>query len=176
MYPYFAAGFMLHKIMENSGNKLDDIVSSKKYVITLMSAAIFVVLFIFFNHDSYIYTTHISLLEADNAIVQFGIDVYRWIIGIAGSVFVIMLCKIVYEKIMNSKATRCVVALGQISLGIYILNSYTNTYILAKITPWATPNMVIWIVETAASIAIYFLCTWVIRKIPIANRLMFGGR
>ncbi len=173
MYPYFVVGFLIHKRNILDGKEWP----LKRYTILCGALIVtFAILFIFYDRSSFVYTTKISLLRADNAATQLGINLYRWLIGFIGSSMVILIVKMIYERCSKSIFIKVGTALGQSSLGIYILNSYTNTYILPMMTAWAMPNIVIWMTETAVSMAIYFLCVWVIRKISIANRLLLGGR
>ncbi len=173
MYPYFIAGFLF--------NKINGVVLYKKYVkkdwpLFVVSIIIFIFLYSFYNKDSYIYITAISLLEKKNKLlVQLGIDLYRYIIGFSGSLVVILGCKLITGR-RPGLVLKLIVYWGRISLGIYILNSYSNLYLIAKITQNFSPNLLIWIVETIFSMAVYVVIIESIRKFPIANKLLLGGR
>ena len=76
----------------------------------------------------------------------------------------------------NGKGVRFIAYLGRISLGIYILNTYTNSYVLQRITKTIEANALIWIVETVISIALYGIVIELIKKVPIGRKLLLGGR
>ncbi len=171
MFPYFAAGFLFNKY--KGGEKCRKFWGKESPTFIGIAIA-FIVLFLFYGRDSYIYTTGISLL-GKNGLLQLGIDVYRWIIGFVGSIMVILLCKMVCEK-WNGKGVRFIAYLGRISLGIYILNTYTNSYVLQRITKTIEANALIWIVETVISIALYGIVIELIKKVPIGRKLLLGGR
>lgn len=175
MYPYFAAGFLFNKI--NGTEKYKKYVKRDLFAVS-SAAVIFSLLILFYNYNSYIYTSHISILEADNAIRQFGIDIYRYIIGFVGSIAVIILCKMIYNKYHNSdnKVIKLVEKFGQNSMGIYILNTYVNTIFLLPLTKSFSPNILIWVFETILSFIFYSVAIFTIKKVPYANKVLFGGR
>ena len=171
MYPYFIAGFLF--------NKFDGIALYRKYVkkdwkVFAILVVAFTVLFAFYNYDSFIYTTAISVL-GENGFSQIGIDLYRWEIGFIGSFMVILACKMISGR-WSSVEIKVIAYLGQISLGVYILNSYFNLYVVRKITSSIQPSLFIWIVETILSMSLYIIFIEVIRRIPLANKLLLGGR
>lgn len=170
--PYFVSGYLFNKY--NGMNLYDKKVKKDWYALAASGVA-FVILFIFYGHDSYIYTTGISVLGENNVIKQLGIDIYRWTIGFAGSVAVIILCKMICEK-WKDAGVHLFAYFGQISLGIYILNSYVNSYVLRRITGSFSPNVLIWILETVVSMAVYAAAVEIMKQIPVAKKLLLGGR
>ena len=78
MYPYFIFGFVL------SNNYKAKQLNKYKKTICLISDVVFIIMLIFFKNDYYIYTTGIF----GTNIKQFGIDIFRYIIGFAGSIAV----------------------------------------------------------------------------------------
>lgn len=117
----------------------------------------------------------ISLLGGNGILVQFGIDIYRWIIGFVGSITVIILCKMICDR-WQGVGVKVFAYFGQISLGIYILNSYVNSYILQRLTAGLMPNVLIWIAETIVGGAVYTVAVEIIKKVPLAKKLLLGGR
>lgn len=171
MYPYFAAGFLFNKC---EGIKYYRRVAKKDWYALAVAIVTFAVLFIFYGHDSYIYTTKISLLGEKGLIVQLGIDIYRWVIGFAGSIMVIVLCKMICDG-WKGKVIERIAYFGKISLGIYILNSYVNMFLL-KVTKNFSPNSLIWIIETVVSIIVYVIAVEILKRIPVAKEFFLGGR
>lgn len=172
MYPYFVTGFLFNKF---EGENWYDRVVKKDWIALAAAGVAFVVLVLFYGHDFYIYTTGINILAERGILVQLGIDIFRWIIGFVGSITVIILCKMICNK-WNSASVRLFAYFGQISLGIYILNSYVNSYVLMGVTRSFTPNIFIWIIETVISMIVYAVVVEIIKKIPVAKKLLLGGR
>lgn len=171
MYPFFVAGFLFNKF--NGAGWYKKYVKKDLYALAIAVIA-FIVLFIFYSRDSYIYTTAISLL-GKNGMAQIGIDIYRWASGLAGSLVVILVCKMISDR-RKGIGVMLFVYFGQISLGIYILNSYVNSYVLKELTSSFSPNGFIWIVETIVSMVTYAIAVEIIRRIPITAKLLLGGR
>lgn len=171
MYPYFVVGFLFNKF---NGNGVYRRVIKKDLYAFVMAVIVFVVLFLFYGYDFYIYTTGIDLFAGNGILIQLGIDIYRWIIGFAGSSTIIILCKIVCNR-WQGTGFKVLAYLGQISLGIYILNSYVNR-VLLRLAAELKPNVFIWIAETLVSVAVYAIVVEMIKKIPAAKQLLLGGR
>lgn len=172
MYPYFVVGFLFNKF---DGVNQYKKIAKKDWQILILAIATFIALFIFYGYDSYIYTTGINLLGENGAITQLGIDIYRWLIGFAGSITVIILCKMICDR-WQGEGVKMFAYFGQISLGIYILNSYMNNYALLRLVGGLLPNLFIWIVETIVSMILYAIAVEIIKKIPVAKKLLLGGR
>lgn len=172
MYPYFVTGFLFNRF--DGVNWYRKIAKKDWYALALV-IVIFIVLFFFYGYNSYIYTTKISLLGENGLIIQLGIDIYRWAIGFVGAITVIILCKMICDR-WKGVGVELFVYFGQISLGIYILNSYINSYVLRRLTGNFVPNVVVWIIETFVSMVLYVIAVEVIKRIPRANKLLLGGR
>lgn len=172
MYPYFIISYLFNKHQD----KIIIFFSRfKDKLLILISSLIYISLFVSYQHDSYIYTTGITLL-GKNIKYQLVTDLYRWIIGLVGSIFVILLLKSIYKNIMKSKISELIVIFGMNSLGLYILNGYLNQYLLTKVTAGFSMNYILIIIETVAILIISCFIIFMIRKIPTADKLLLGGR
>lgn len=171
LYPFFVAGSMFNKY--DGVHRYKQTVKKDWYALVI-AAVVFIILFLFYGRDSFIYTTKISVL-GEKGVAQPAVDVYRWTIGFAGSITVILLCKIICDRWQGAGA-KLFAYFGQISLGIYILNSYTNSYLLQSITGGMRPNVLIWILESLANMMLYCSIVFILKKIPMANKLLLGGR
>lgn len=172
MFPYFVAGFLFNK---NNGKDVYQRIVKKDWHALAIVVGVFGTLLIFYRYDFYIYTSKISLLGKNAIFIQLGIDIYRWTIGFAGSITTIILCRMICNR-WQGKGIKLFAYFGKISIGIYILNSYVNSYILPRITTNFTPNGVILSVETILSMIVYVVTVEMIKKIPVAKKLMLGGR
>lgn len=118
MYPYFVIGFLFNEYKSGVLDKLKKI----GHLILL----IYPIILIFYKNRDYIYTTGINPLVSEYGVVnQIGIDIYRWCVGLFGSVFVLILTYIIIqkfsEKAIVKRISKTFSYLGCISLQIYVM-------------------------------------------------------
>jgi uncharacterized membrane protein YeiB len=173
MYPYFLLGYYFNQY---EGAKLFEKEKRRTIAITGIGAFIlFLALFVCFYREDYIYISGI-VLNGANAGRQLLIDVYRWVIGLAGSVGVILLLHAVNERWKNSRIWDALAKLGGSSMGVYIISSFVNVYILSAITyslPFSVMNILI---ETLMMLLICVLLSKGIEKNYFLSLLFMGGR
>ena len=173
MYPFFLIGYFCHKHSERLKKGFNLFLKSGKLLGSI--AAIFVFLLYFFNNNSYIYTTGYTLLDKE-MLTQLGIDFYRFIIGLVGSFFIILLLLKIYPKISDC-ITSIFSIIGMNSLGIYMISGLIFQYLLPKLTSWITSiNYLIVLFEAAIIIIISLLISLCIKQYSVTNMLFFGGR
>lgn len=173
MYPYFVIGYFYHKNSEALNEKYHMPLSNTKLLGG--SAIIFAALLCFFNTDSYIYTTKYTLLGKE-ILPQLGIDIYRFTIGLFGSVFIIMLLLKIHPK-LDEKIMKVFSVIGIHSLGIYMISGLIFQYLLSNLTAWIVHiNYLIILVEAVIILGISLLISLCIKKFTITNILFFGGR
>lgn len=114
MYPFFVCGFLYHKY--------DDKI--KKYMMKNVSyyiILIFILMLFFYDEKHYIYTTGVSLAASELSWKeQLNIDIFRYVIGLAGSISVIVLIEKFSDK-LSCVIRKILVLCGRKSLEIYIL-------------------------------------------------------
>lgn len=113
LYPFIVMGFLCSKkdisILE---------VGNWKWI----SVPIWIILLAFFSKDCYIYTTGISVWKSDMEIWRhLLINCYRYIIGFAGSIFVILASSVISKSITKLNKFEL---LGKYSMQIYILQGF----------------------------------------------------
>jgi len=148
--------------------------SRRLWCLLIFAGLIFGIMITSFDRDSYIYTTGISVIKG-NEMTQIKIDIYRWAVGFAGSIFVIALGKLICNK-SRVFLIRLIAYFGRNSLGIYILNTYVNRYFMSKLTNGFKPDVLIWLLETVLSMIIYALIIEILKRIPVARKILLGGR
>lgn len=169
MYPYFVVGYLwnIKKV------QFEWIVKHKIVTAAILVAA-FIVLFAFYNKDSFIYTTGITV----RCLKQLGIDLCRYAIGFVGSAMVIWIVYILYPLVkskarwVNKGLTYC----GQVSLSIYIVDCLLNSYVLPRLTKGFTLNYGTVLIETVTVLLFCIGVDWLIKKIPIARKVLLGNR
>ena len=164
MFPCFISGYY----MKEYGNQIKNTFDYKKGL--LIGAVLFTALFMFYKRNGYIYIGYWSLLRK-GAVGIFIWDIYRTIIGIIGSVCILLSVRI----FIPLKENGVIQEIGKNSMGIYIISMQLNIVLrwLAvrfNITWWGM------IIETIAILAISYLTTKVISKIKILNFLLLGRR
>lgn len=173
MYPYFVLGYFYHKNSEGNNEKYHMLLDNTKLLGT--SAVIFAFLLYFFNTDSYIYTTKYTLIGR-GIIPQLGIDIYRFAIGLFGSLFIIMLLLKIHPK-LGERISKVFYVIGIHSLGIYMISGLIFQYLLSNLTTWITHiNYLIILMEAIIILGISLLLSLCIKKFTITNMLFFGGR
>lgn len=169
MYPYFVVGYLWNA-------KKVDVTWLNRYkgIITTVLIAAFAILFGYYSTDAFIYTTGIAVRSVN----QLVIDLYRYAIGFVGSAMIIWITYMLYPVISQKLPVVCksLVYCGRISLLIYIIDCLINAYILPRITKDFSPNYVIACVETLVSMVFIIGIDWLIKKIPLARKLLLGNR
>ena len=97
MYPFFVGGYLFAENEEAIKAKLAGIGNG---ILLISTLAVYGVLFLFWNYDSFIYTSGYTLLGRSDALRQFGIDCYRTVIGFVGSMVIILAVKWIYDFIL----------------------------------------------------------------------------
>lgn len=180
VFPYFVIGYLW--------KEHESVFSSKKNVFQIITYVFlgltFTILLLFYNKDSYIYTTGHSILRTGGIVIdQLWCDIYRYAIGLIGSLFVIMTFRYLYSCWVNVSVAipkhifTFLQNLGRNTLGIYIISTYINIWVLERICRTFDTLSFIWvIVETVLIISI---CLWGIRLIqryPVLNYYLLGGK
>ena len=166
MFPYFVLGYLFNKY------SLKDRAISKINLIFCVSFVITIVGLMLYNYSSYIYTTGYYILNG-NAIKQLLIDLYRFVIGLSGSVSVI----IILFNILNVTKLNLLVLIGKNSLGIYIISGLIFAYIFPQFNIYIDNiNYMLIILETICVIFSSIIATLIVKKCKIFNKLLLGGR
>lgn len=127
----------------------------------------------FYDRNSYIYTSGITLIESQNAIAQLLTDVFRWGVGIVGCLVAVLIVERVEQySIINQILSK----LGKESLGIYIVNVYYVKYMLPNLMTMQPIGAVGFAIEIVGSILICYVGALILKKIPFLNSFMLGFR
>lgn len=173
MYPYFLIGYFYHKNAGNIQKKLNSALDNWRTLIAFMG--IFAFLLCFYQNESYIYTTGYTLL-GKGIWPQLGIDIYRFFIGLFGSIFIILLLLKIYNKLSHN-AIRFFSVIGINSLGIYMISGLIFQYILPELTVTVTSvNYLLVLLEAVVILVLSLLITLCFKKFFVTNVLFFGGR
>lgn len=117
MYPYFVLGFYFAKYK----NSFSKIIHNTKY----LCLALFPILLFFYEKKHYIYTT--GIFSSSYSLYQMiKIDLFRWLIGLVGSIFIITILEIIYKKI-TQKVKKPMISItlsrvGEKSIQFYVIS------------------------------------------------------
>lgn len=108
MYPYFLIGFLFAKYKNN----ISKVILNFKYIFLI----VFPIMLFFYEKKHYIYTT--GILSSKNIIELLYIDGYRWIIGLSGSVFVLVIVELLF-KLNESKIQHFIKPISLLGKNLY---------------------------------------------------------
>lgn len=170
MFPFYVIGYMAGKreiitVWKN--------LNKKKFVVTVY--VLFFILIMFYKRDIYIYISGFTLI-GKNAITQICIDIFRFFVGLVGSIAGFVLFYFASNKLRGK--VRCGINyLGRNTLGIYIISGYLVTEVLYVITIGVTGlNYFLTIIETAAIVLTSLMFVQIIKSFRCTNILFLGGR
>lgn len=173
MYPYFIIGYFYHKHSDNVKEKSHTSFESWRLLGAFM--VIFIILLYFYNINSYIYTTRYTLIGKE-IMSQLVVDVYRFAIGLFGSVFMILLLLKIY-KISSDNVIEAFSIVGTNSLGIYMISGFIYGYVLPCLTvEFSTVNYAMVMLESIVILVLSLLISLCLKKINCINLLFLGGR
>lgn len=126
MYPYFVIGFLFGKFEKS---KWMEIAQKFKY----LSLLLFPIMILFYKKDHYIYTS--GLTGTEGLIRHMPINLFRWAIGLVGSIFMLTILEICFKHIVIKgrllRTTHLFGKLGEKSLQIYTISCiFLSQYLL----------------------------------------------
>ncbi len=182
MYPYFVIAYMAGKY-----DALSRVKALKKNTMTVIVC--FVVIGFFFliplyEYNSYIYNTGVSLINTENqgytVIQKLGLDLYRWGIGLLGSMTVVLALCFLYSLVKNKALFQPLIACGRYSLTIYCSNPIAVAVVVPIVLKVIRPDniggmLLIVVSEVLLETAISCMIAFFINKNKYL-RLCYTGR
>lgn len=175
MLPYYLAGYYVHGYMHHKGHVFEKSPAIWKIVV---SGLVFAGLFVYYNEDILIYLTGYKLV-GKNIARQLYIDIYRLLIGFAGSCFFIFAWQYIIGCVGEINRAgkiktefRILRRLGSDSMGIYIISSYIIIFMIQRIGFINKPSYIFNIIETIVVLAVSLWMTIFIGKIPVLKKLI----
>lgn len=171
VYPFFVIGYLYG--FDGIRDKYKKL-SSSNFLFTT-SGMVFISMLTVYTRESYIYNSLFSLLRV-NPVWHFYVDIYRFCIGLIGSLFVMLCIEKIY-KFLNERILSFILCVGTSSMGIYIISGYIIDYFLMRITcPLETINYLITILETVIVLIVSLFLTLCVKKVKVLNKFLLGGR
>jgi fucose 4-O-acetylase-like acetyltransferase len=171
LYPFFVAAYLYNKYQQVVNDKLLLITYETKLITTFL---VYISLMYFYNYNSYIYTSGFTIVGKP-IITQIEIDLNRLVIGFAGCLLILYSVKYITKKELQITGNS-LQKLGRSSLGIYIVSSYIFDLILTRFTHQFHFSYGIVFSEAIILILISYIIINIIRRLYIANKILFGGK
>lgn len=180
MYPYFVMGYLFNKY--KLSNKITTFNNNTKNILSAFLFIVFIGLYFLYTKEDYIYITgttivkHIRDLNPKIELHQLSIDIFRYTIGLVGSICVLIIIKITYKHI-GEKTALILGKIGKKSIGIYIISTiFINNFILPRLPHRENFGYGMVIIETIIIIAITYFLTYMLEKNKATRYLMLGSR
>ena len=169
LFPFFIIGFYFNKNLDN--NKKSFILNNNTLLFVLCIS--FIIMLFLYNKNSFIYTSGYRIYKYSFSFQQLLTDIFRFAIGLVGSLFFIILLKKIYH-FLPSKIIKLLSYIGRNTIGIYIITSFINQFLL-KININGV-NYVLVFIESILLIIICLLSIALIKKVKFLNKILLGGR
>ena len=186
MFPYFTAGFVFSMMRYKHKEKVDQYSAYLKYIFLLL----FPLMLCFFRKKHYIYTT--GLYSPEKTVFEcMRINLFRWGIGFAGSIFIFVILDFIYKYTLYNAVGRrvwgCFENIGKYSLQIYCISVLVVSSYLSPIARlvskeldlhvlphnWAVYDFVITPAVAILYVLIIMLIIKIMEKAKI-SKLIFG--
>lgn len=177
MYPYFLCGYLTCKF--DLLARLQDRICGN-WGLLMACAVSYVLLMQFFVYESYIYTSHYSIVNFKTGAFDWwklGNDIYRMVTAFAGSGLVLLSVYTLWKKTSWLPIWKLIAKLGKASLVVYLFSSEVIfSHVLPKITQGFVPSYLITLLETVIILFVCYLVYMVMKNVTFLNKLFLGGR
>lgn len=174
VFPFFLIGYFFNQ--KNLSDKYRKIINSPLTII--ITLVLFVFFMVFYNHNSYIYTSKFCIIGNNkNSLEQLIIDIYRFCVGLFGSALVILVTSKISKHLeKKTKLVAYIVCISKNTFGIYVISTYLNTVLKYITSNLPNINYPLAVFETFVMMFLTLGITMLIRKSDLLNKLLLGGR
>lgn len=171
MLPYFLCGYFYNKAGRPT------VVMNRKIKITgyIILVILFFILLYHYEINDYAYTSGTFIIR--NHMIstsQIYTDIFRWIIGLIGSLCVILLTKSIYIINAQSFILKYLAIIGTKTMGLYIISTYL--FKLFYLLPIKDISYFYITIECISVLFISYLLTRLIEKNKYSRKYLLGGR
>lgn len=171
MFPYFLCAYLYNK----TGGLLKTDNKSVKTIGFICLSCFFAILLSRYEISDYAYTSGTCIIRNRMfSIAQFYTDIFRWSIGLIGSLCVILFFDIIFSKGQQLRIIKGLCVIGTKTMGLYIISTYLfKCFYLLPIKEFSYINILI---ETILTISISYFIIWLLEKNKYTRTYLFGGR
>lgn len=175
MAPYYICSFYVNMNKEKllaskCGKKCSDMYKSKGWLFVIISAVVFFGLFLFYRERAFIYLSGYKL-SRETWLSQSVVDMYRMIIGFAGSIFFILF----FDRAVSLTGRYkwpILSIFGRNSLGIYILQGYYILMVMVQFTNDMSPSLLHVLIESVIIAVASLLTAILLDMIPVVRSVV----
>lgn len=172
MFPYFIGGYLLHM---NGKYILVDLKKSRLYLLAVISC----IGLVFFDKETYIYTTGVSLWT-EHPIHQLLIDTHRFVIGLSLSLIFFYFVNKIPNSLCTTPWFRKLAECGKTSLAIYGFQNILVFIFISRLFTYFDYNGIarfpIVIATTAIVLTLCHWCIAICKKSSILDMLFCGAK
>lgn len=129
MFPNFVIGYLWSK--SRCEKRYYGLSRNSKMCLLVVSVSLYMVLYsVYDTPERSVYINGTYLLGRDSILMQFLIDITRYVYGFLGVVMVMVFFDLARQRINDLKLQKFIVELGRNTMGIYIINYFTTQVLL----------------------------------------------
>ena len=166
LFPCFLFGYYAHK------HDLVTMLKDNLPVVAIVSGVLFIACVFLYSTETYVYLSGCNVLR-DGVFVprQLGIDIFRIVVGLLGTVLFVSLLLLLYTVVQpDGKVSKSLGSIGVCSMGIYCFQDYLFNYIgIGSLLHNRLLRFV-------AVFAVSFGLTLAVKRVKILNMIFLGGR
>ena len=164
LYPFFVSVYLMRI------HKVD--LAEKVYRYKVIICIAFIVLLGLYQFDTYIYVSGFDIYGNLSWVQYIGYDLQRYGIGCAGSTIMLL---VVWKFYRQNLIHKIISAIGRESIGIYILSSKIISGVCYSVFKAERVNYILDIILTVGILVICHAAIYIIKKVPLANKMLLGG-
>lgn len=172
MYPFFCIGYYVNK------KGLFTLLEQKTGLVLIVSCISFGSLVYFFRSDYLVYKSGTCLITTNSSIIkQCGINIYRILMGLLGSMTIASLVKYIQLSVkIETIIGNTLAKIGVLSMGIYCFQDVSLCIYHHFTRSFAQPSFCYWMAAFCVLLTICILMTLASKRSAILNVLLLGGR
>lgn len=171
MLPYFLCGYIYNK---TGGIKVS--VNWKMEITCFFFLFIlFLILLYHYEINDYAYISGTFIMKNYTiSISQIYTDIFRWTIGLIGSLCVILLTKLIYNTNAQSLFLKYLRIIGAKTMGLYIVSTYFFKFFYLLPIKYSSYTYIL--IECIIVTLISYMMTWLIEQNKYSRKFLLGGR
>lgn len=171
MFPYFLCAYFYNK----TGGLMKTYNKSIKMICSICLSILFALLLSHYEISDYAYTSGTCIIKNHMfSVAQFYTDIFRWSIGLIGSLCVISFFDIFFSTIQRLQIIKGLCTIGTKTMGLYIISTYLFKFFY--LLPIKEFSYTFIMIESILTISISYFIIWLIEKNRYTRTYLLGGR